>query len=99
MSSGGLLELSDNLITKNIIALQFFVPPDLRLAAQAHAQDRRERCMKPGDPALLPGCQRLIVDVGVTDEEILGKLHTQCSSRREWQDGKTLFLASVGVRL
>ena len=68
-------ELSDNLVGKNIIALKFLVSPDLRLAAQAHAQDGLQGRMKPRDPTLFSRAQRLIVDVGVADEEVLLEIH------------------------
>ena len=36
--NSGLLELRDDFVGENIVALQFLVSPDLRLAAEAHAQ-------------------------------------------------------------
>jgi hypothetical protein len=55
--------------------LKFLISPDFRFTAHAHVQDFLEGRMKPGDPALLSGRQGLIVDVGVTDEEVLFEIH------------------------
>lgn len=72
---GGLPELIDNLIGNDIIPLQFLVSPYLGVLADSLAQDRLECGVKPADSAPLFGCERLVVDVGVADEEILCKAH------------------------
>ena len=74
--NGGLFELSDDFARKNVsLPVSFSISPDLHLAAHAHAQDGLEGPVKPGDPALLSRVQRLIVDMGVADEEGLLEIH------------------------
>jgi hypothetical protein len=58
---GRLLEASDDLVGKDIVALQLGISPNLRIAAHPHAQDGRQRCMKPVIQPMSPGV-RLIVD-------------------------------------
>ena len=69
-------------VGKDIVALQLVVSPDLRLAAHAHAQQRFQRLVKPRDPALLPGCQRLVVNVRIADEQVLLEIHCTLSGPR-----------------
>ena len=72
---GGAAELLDDLIGEHVIAAQLVIPPDAGLAAQAHAQLCLQRGMEARDPALLLGGERLVVDVGITDEQIVVEGH------------------------
>src|SRR5262249_36818494 len=51
--NGGLRELIDNFIGKDIVSLQFIVSPDFGSLAESHAQERLERGVKAADPAFL----------------------------------------------
>lgn len=70
---GGVRELIDNLIGKNLVPLQFVVAPDFGCLAESHAQECLECGVKAADPAFLFRRRRLVVDVRVADEEVFFK--------------------------
>src|SRR5262249_50088765 len=77
---GGLRELIDNFIGKDIVSLQFVVAPDLDWLAEPHVQERLQRAVKAADPAFLFGRQWLVVDMRVADEDVFFKSHDFASS-------------------
>src|SRR3974390_1026351 len=80
----GLGKLLNDLVGKDVAAGQFYVAPDLRLAAEPHAEHRRQRGVKAADPALLIGRQRLVVNVRVADENLLLEGHRRVSTEGTW---------------
>ncbi|MGA2411755.1 MAG: hypothetical protein ABSG46_15390, partial [Candidatus Binataceae bacterium] len=72
---GGLPELLDNFIGKDIVPLQFVVSPDPGCVAEPHVKERLKGGVKPADPAFLFGRERLVVDMGVAYKDIFRKAH------------------------
>lgn len=62
-------------IGEDIVPLQFIISPDLDHRANIHARERFQRLVKPRYPALLFSTQGLVVDVGITDEQMLIERH------------------------
>ncbi|HCB97122.1 MAG TPA: hypothetical protein DEP78_02545, partial [Verrucomicrobiales bacterium] len=56
---------------KHITSLELLVTPNCRFLAQQLAKTYFKNTMELGDPPLLPLGQGLIVDMGVTDENII----------------------------
>src|SRR5262249_37922167 len=73
--SGSLLEPGYDLIGKYVIAPEFIVSPYGRLATHAHFQKGFKCRVEPGDPADSSRRQGLVVQVCVTDEEVLFEVH------------------------
>src|SRR5262249_49499637 len=66
----GLRELIHDFVGEDVVSLQFLVPPDPRISPFEPAQKLLKGFVKDGDPTVLPARQRLVVDVGVTDEDV-----------------------------
>jgi hypothetical protein len=72
---GGFGELLDDLVGEDIVAAELGIAPDFGSASHAHGEEGGEGGVEAGDPALLLVGERLIVEVGVADEEVLLEGH------------------------
>jgi len=65
----------DEAVGEHVVALELRVAPDLRFLAEQLFQPDLQGRMQAGDPPLLSLGQRLVVDMGVADEDVVLEFH------------------------
>jgi hypothetical protein len=68
-------ETIDETVREDVVSLQLRVAPDARVPPQELAEPDLEHPVKARDPPLLAFDERLVVDVGVADEDVVLELH------------------------
>jgi hypothetical protein len=72
---GGFWKLGDDFVGEVVVSGESFILPDPRFPTHPTIEEGGERKMKAIDPAFLALHKRLVVDVGVADEQILLERH------------------------
>jgi hypothetical protein len=76
------MELVNDFVGKDVVSAQLVISPDNGISTKPLTQEGIKGQMETADPATLVGGKRLVINMGITDEDVLVKsMHIESPSR------------------